>query len=141
MQSFLTLGGGDSSVHNSQHNGEDSAPRQSDDDSSAGWALSRLWRRGEPPTSGGGADDVEGAADGFAGVLSTSSAGVQQPRSRTVFLPNAPVDLKIKIQRCAALRSGVQAPHAWPSARIGCMHGRPWAPTGCMHAASGRRTQ
>lgn len=75
--------------------------RPSEDDS-GGWGLSRLWRRGEAGTSAG--TDANGnTLDGFGSLVATNSiTAVPSSRSRAVFLPSAPSELKIGIHKYAS---------------------------------------
>lgn len=76
--------------------------RQSEDDG-GGWGLSRLWRRGD--TGAALATDENGnTLDGFGSLVAANSiTAAPVSRSRAVFLPSAPSELKIGIHKCALL--------------------------------------
>eukprot|EP00892_Ulva_mutabilis_P006287 jgi/Ulvmu1/402/UM001_0409.1 len=95
---FLTFGDSHAAHphgHGTQ-NGDDRS-RATSDEEGGGWGLQRLWRRGDNHTpQGPRSEGSEPPGDGFGSVIGgrATSPGA---RPRTVFLPSAPTELRIKI--------------------------------------------
>lgn len=108
VQSLVTMGEARALQHGSQHNGHDEGGMRQADDDGGGWGLSRLWRRGDAGANAG-IDENGNTLDGFGSLVAANSitansmTSAPHTRSRAVFLPSAPNELKIGIQKCALL--------------------------------------
>jgi hypothetical protein len=79
--------------------------RQAEDDS-GGWGISRLWRR-DNDNRAAVTDDNGSSVGGFGSLVASNSVATSPSltRSRAVFLPSAPNELKIGIHRCVLSNS------------------------------------
>lgn len=100
LQSFLTFGDSHGSHSHATQNGDDRSRANSEEEHGGGWGFQRLWRRGDAAAASSAphSEASEPVADGFGSVIG-GRAHSPTSRPRNVFLPSAPMELRIKITR------------------------------------------